>query len=82
MARQSGISYIEAFVIDKVKDMRKSKNISQAELAHLLDVSEGFIGNIESTNYRAKYSLYHIEQLAKIFNCSPKDFLPDTIEES
>jgi transcriptional regulator with XRE-family HTH domain len=69
-------STIEQFVIDKVKEKRLKLNISQAELARLMDVSEGFIGNIENPQYRAKYNLNHINELAKIFKCSPKYFLP------
>ena len=68
---------IEQYVINKVKEIRTEKGISQAELARLLDVSEGFIGNIENKNYRAKYNIRHLNELAKIFECSPRDFLPD-----
>ena len=68
---------IEQYVIDKVKEKRLKMNISQAELARLMDVSEGFIGNIENPNYRAKYNLNHLNELAKILQCSPKDFIPD-----
>lgn len=68
---------IEQYVINRVKELRVERNISQAELSRLLDVSEGFIGNVESKNYRAKYNLRHINALAKIFRCSPKDFLPE-----
>lgn len=68
---------IDQYVIGKVKEMRVKLNISQAELARLIDVSEGFIGNIESPNYRAKYNIHHLNELAKVFNCSPKDFLPE-----
>jgi transcriptional regulator with XRE-family HTH domain len=67
---------IEQYVIDKVRQLRVSKNISQKELAFLLDVSIGFIGDIENPKYRAKYNLNHINKLAIIFECSPKDFLP------
>lgn len=68
---------IEQYVIDKVREKRLKQNISQAELARLLDVSEGFIGNIESPNYRAKYNIAHLNELAKVFECSPRDFLPE-----
>jgi transcriptional regulator with XRE-family HTH domain len=68
---------IEQYVIEKVKEMRIVRDISQAELARLLDVSEGFIGNIENKNYRAKYNLRHLNELAKIFKCSPREFLPE-----
>jgi len=72
-----GITQIDQHVINKVREKRKAANISQAALAHMLDVSEGFIGNIESTKYNDKYSVAHLNELAKIFKCSPKDFLPD-----
>jgi transcriptional regulator with XRE-family HTH domain len=70
------VSHIEQFIIDKVKEKRIKMKISQAQLAYELNVSEGFIGNIESPNYRAKYNLNHLNELAKIFKCSPRDFLP------
>ena len=67
---------IETYAISKVKEKRIKRKISQAQLAHLLDVSEGFIGNVESPNYRAKYNLNHLNEIAKIFECSPRDFIP------
>lgn len=70
------ITRIEQFIIDKVKEKRKKLGISQAQLAYSMDVSEGFIGNVESPKYRAKYNINHLNELAKIFKCSPKDFLP------
>jgi transcriptional regulator with XRE-family HTH domain len=70
-------SKIEEFVINSVKEKRIAKGISQKELAYLLEVSVGFIGNLENPKYRAKYNLNHLNELSKIFNCSPKDFLPE-----
>lgn len=70
------ISKIEQHVIDFVKSKRISLNISQAELALLLNISAGFIGKVESSNYSSKYNLNHINKLSEIFKCSPKDFLP------
>jgi len=70
-------SAIDKYVIDKVKEKRVEKGYSQKELAFQLNVSIGFIGDIENPNYRAKYNLTHINELAKIFDCSPQDFLPE-----
>jgi transcriptional regulator with XRE-family HTH domain len=67
---------IEQFVIDAVRERRIKMNLSQAQLAYMMEVSEGFIGNVESPNYRAKYNVNHLNELAKIFKCSPRDFLP------
>ena len=67
---------IEQFVIEKVKQKRMAVNFSQADLAHRLNVSNGFIGKVESPKYLAKYNLNHINTLAKIFDCAPSDFLP------
>lgn len=78
MAKQVLKSEIELFVISKVKALREKANFSQSELAVLLNVSNGFIGQVESSNHPSKYNLDHIDKLAVIFNCSPKDFLPET----
>ena len=67
---------IEKYVIDKVREKRLAIKMSQADLAFRLNVSHGTIGKIESDKFPNKYNLKHINQLAKIFACSPKDFLP------
>jgi transcriptional regulator with XRE-family HTH domain len=69
---------IEKYVIEKVRKRRTEMGLSQAALAQLMDVSEGFIGNVENPNYPEKYNLRHLNELAKILKCSPKDFMPDT----
>jgi len=69
---------IELFVIRKVKEKREQEKLSQSELAVKLDVSNGFIGQAESPNYPTKYNLNHLNQLAIIFKCSLKDFMPET----
>lgn len=71
------IEPIERYVIEVVKKMRIEKEISQRELAFRLDVSIGFIGDVEGNKRKAKYNLKHINKLAQIFGCAPKDFLPD-----
>ena len=70
-------SDIEAYVIKKVKEKRESLNITQSELALELDVSDGFIGQVESSKSPSKYNLNHLNKLAIIFKCSVKDFMPD-----
>jgi len=70
------ITPIEQYVIDKVRELRLEKGISQRELARLLDLTDGFIGKVETPKERAKYNLEHLNAIAKILKCSPKDFLP------
>lgn len=77
MPRKTQKKTIDEFVIDRVKEMRFEAGFSQEDIAVWLDVSSGFIGQIESRNYRAKYNLHHINELAKKFKCSPRDFLPE-----
>ncbi|TAF82969.1 MAG: XRE family transcriptional regulator [Sphingobacteriales bacterium] len=73
----SDLEPIEQYVIDIVRRMRIEKKISQKKLSYDLNLSIGFIGDIESSKSRAKYNLSHINKLAEIFKCSPKDFLPN-----
>lgn len=78
MEKSSNKTNIEQFVVEKVKEFRLRLDISQAELAFRLGVSPGFIGKAESPKNTTKYSLNQLNKLAEIFNCSPKDFLPET----
>lgn len=68
---------IEKYVINKVRERRVELKMSQAALAQLMDMSEGFIGNVENPNYPEKYNLKHLNELAKILKCSPRDFMPE-----
>ena len=68
---------IEEFVIQKVKAMRMERKWSQMELADYMNLSPSFIADIENPKRRAKYNLNHLNVLAKVFSCSPKDFLPN-----
>lgn len=67
---------IDLYVIAKVREIRIEHNLSQADLAYQLNVSVGFIGQVESIKYPAHFNIKHLNELAKIFKCSPQDFLP------
>lgn len=67
---------IEQYAIDQVKSKRLAMGLSQAALAADAGLSYGFIGNVESNKYRAKYNLNHLNALAIALKCSIYDFLP------
>ena len=67
---------IDLFVIERVKEKRLERNLSQSELAYELGMSVGFIGKVESPKYPAHYNIKHLNDLAKILKCSPQEFLP------
>lgn len=71
------MTQIEQYVIERTKKMREERGISQAELADLMNVSHSFIGQVESSKYRTKYNLNHINQLASILKCSFAEFFPE-----
>lgn len=77
MAKKNLKSNIDQYAISRVKQIRVEKGYTQQDIAVHLDLSTGFIGHIESPAYRAKYNLQHLNDLAKLFKCSIKDFLPD-----
>jgi DNA-binding XRE family transcriptional regulator len=70
-------SKFEIAVIDKVKQLRMEKNLTQDDLAAILNSSRGFIGQVESPNSPSKYNLNHLNKLALELGCSPKTFLPE-----
>jgi transcriptional regulator with XRE-family HTH domain len=71
------LTKIEQYIIDKIKSMRKEHGFSQLELSQKLEMSDSFISHVESTSKRAKYNINHLNKIAELFNCSPKDFWPD-----
>ncbi|WP_417884911.1 helix-turn-helix domain-containing protein [Zunongwangia sp.] len=69
-------SKIETYIINTVKEKRKEKGLSQIALSQKLGLSDSFISHVESQTRRAKYNLNHLNELAIILECSPKDFWP------
>lgn len=68
---------IELYIIEKVKEKRVEAGWSQILLSQKLNMSDSFVSHVETPNRRAKYNINHINALAKIFKCSPKDFIPE-----
>jgi transcriptional regulator with XRE-family HTH domain len=77
MPKHSGKSKVDLYLINKVKEYRLARKLSQTHIAVQLGVSVGFIGHIESPKFVAKYNTSHLNELAKLFKCSPKDFWPE-----
>jgi len=71
------VTAIDKYVIQEVKRRRTEKKFSQSKLAFELDVPTSFIAMIESGKYDKKYNVAHLNALARILECSPKDFMPD-----
>ncbi|KIO42833.1 MULTISPECIES: helix-turn-helix domain-containing protein [Porphyromonadaceae] len=69
-------SKIDLQVIEKIKKRRLELKVSQAELAYGIGVSLGFIGQVESLHYPAKYSVTQLYQIAQYLECAPGDFFP------
>lgn len=69
-------SEIELYIAREVLSRRKKLKYSQQYIADCLNVSRSFIKNIENPNDPTAYNIDHLNELAKIFDCSPKDFLP------
>lgn len=77
MAKRNLKNRIDWFIVNQVKEKRTALDLDQGDIALHLNVSNGFIGQIESPNYRAKYNNQHLNELAKLLKCSPKDFMPE-----
>ena len=71
------LSTIELYIISEVRKLRESRGMSQMELSLKLGKAVGFVGDIEAPSKMAKYNIKHLNDIAKIFGCSPKDFWPE-----
>ena len=77
MSKRTSKSKIDWHIVNKVREIRLQKGITQEDVAVHLNLSVGFIGHIESPNFRAKYNTIHLNELAKLMGCSPREFLPE-----
>lgn len=73
----AGLSEIEIYVIDRVRERRHELDISQHELSVLLGKSDGYISHFESPKTGRAYNVEMLNELAKVLKCSPRDFWPD-----
>ena len=71
------LTKIELYIIAEVRKIREARGMSQMDLSLKLGKGVGFIGDIEAPSKNAKYNIKHLNEIAKIFKCSPKDFWPD-----
>lgn len=77
MAKVSQKNKIDSYIISVVKKLRTDLGYTQEDIAIHLNVSTGYIGHVESPKFRAKYNIEQLNELAKLFKCSPKDFMPE-----
>lgn len=71
---------IEQYIVDQVRTRREQLGISQESLAFSLGFeSQVYISKIESPNdkYNTSYNVNHLNEIARILNCSPKEFWPE-----
>ncbi len=70
-------SKFELAIVENVKRIRNQHKKPQPYIAMILDVSDGYIGQIESVKSGSMYSFDQLNKLAQEFDCSPKDFMPE-----
>lgn len=70
------VSAMDLHVIDTIRKKREDLKISQAALSVDMDFSEKLIGSIENPSISTKYSLRHINLVAKALKCNISDFFP------
>jgi transcriptional regulator with XRE-family HTH domain len=68
---------IERYIISKVREIREAKGVTQEQLSLSIGKNITFISQIEAPSKKAKYNVVHLNEIAKVLNCSPKDFWPD-----
>ncbi|HVT83993.1 MAG TPA: hypothetical protein VHD35_02265 [Chitinophagaceae bacterium] len=70
------ISELDLYIIDKVRELRNLREISQTALSQYMELADGFISKVENPKERAKYSIRHLNLLPKILKVSWEELLP------
>lgn len=74
---ETNLTSLELFVIAKVKEKRIERGLTQEKLSLALNKGVGYIGDREAPSKDAKYNIRILNNIAKILDCSPKDFFPE-----
>ena len=69
---------IELYTINKVRELRESRNVGQKRLSLELKLSESYVGQTEDPYNKAKYNLNHLNEIARFFNVPYSYFFPET----
>ena len=77
LTMHESLEKIERYIISKVREIRESKGVTQEQLSLSLGKNITFISQIEAPSKKAKYNIIHLNEIAKVLNCSPKDFWPE-----
>lgn len=70
------IAEIDLYIINKARELRVARKMSQLKLSIALNLAEGAVSKIENPKQRAKYNIRHINLLAKALKCNPADLVP------
>lgn len=73
-----GKTKFEVAIVNRVREMRLKRGLSQYDISVILETSSSFIGQVEVAHHPSKYNLNHLNKLSLAWECSPKDFLPET----
>lgn len=71
------LTEIERIIIDKVREMRQDRNMSQLELSQRIGVNDSFVGQVERVGTSEKYNIRHLNEIAKVLKCSLWDLIPE-----
>lgn len=67
-------------IIDKIRVIRQQNGYSQNQVAAIIDISSGQMGNIESPNRSHKYTLTQLSMICNEFNISIVDIFLENSE--
>jgi len=73
---------IEYEIVKQVIAMRKTRKKTQRDIAELLNVSAGYVGQVEMESSSSMYSYNQLNEIAKYLDCSMKDFMPEKYIEN
>lgn len=77
------MSELDFELIKHIKTLRVKHKLSQVELSHKMKLSSGFVGKVELLTAADKYSIRHLQLLAKVFDVeSLAELFPEVIPEN
>lgn len=74
---EEGIKQLLDEIVNIVKEERKKRNISQLQLANILEFqSPNYIAKIETRKHNVSYNIGHLYKISKAFDIEITDLFP------
>lgn len=71
------ITPLEEYILKVIVEKMKANNFTATDLSLSMNKNAGFISRLLNPKERQRVNMFHVNTIARIFDCKMSDFFPD-----